>query len=185
MVKNMVKFEMTKVKCEMCNKNEFESLAVTTTDEHYLCIPCLREAQDYYKKGLLSLDEVKEFYEIKRDYINKTQEISILIRKYALHLDKKPVDILKEVMKLEKQLSESTFKKGQGFPGVSHVNQVSQINGKMTTNMDEHLAIINQVLENFDLIEKPIAEEILKEIKVGNHSNGHYENFFKNSYVLI
>jgi len=140
----------------------------------------MNEAQDHYKKGLLSSKEITNYYELKKTYKQKIDEIILKIKKYAKNNKENPIKILKEVIELENNLSKTRYGKGKGFQKATINPKKETFEGKTTTTMKEHLEIIKTVIKNFDLIRKPINE---KAIKMTNKDvNGNYRSYADKNY---
>lgn len=180
------RFELGQQTCTECNKTDYDNVFEKTTDNKDVCIKCLSEAQDYYKKGLLSSEEVSKYFKLKELYKLKVNEISLQVRKYAKYYETSDIELMKDVIRLETSLSERTFKKGKGFGTRTIVSSIEEINGVLSVTIDEHLAIINQVLENFDLIAKIIPEEEYSKLVISRGvSNSEFNNFIERNYVVL
>lgn len=176
-------FKIGQNTCYKCNKTDYSNRFETTTDNKQVCMMCLRESQDYYKKGLLSSEEIDAYYADVKNYKEKVGELNLLIRKYAKHNNETPTRILKEVLELETSLSETSFKKGLGFGHKTIVSSIKEINGVLTATMKERIALTKQIIENFDLIRKTLSKEELKKVVVNSiKSNGDFNKLFTNNY---
>jgi len=170
-------------KCENCNRIDNNNKFITTIDHHTVCMNCAEETQDYYKKGLISIKEVKGYAKLKNNYNNAINNITLRIKKHAKHYKTNAKELLKQLMMVESNLSEYMFHKGKGFHKTTLYPE-EEFNGKLTINIDEHLKIIDYVMDNFDLVSEPFEGEDKIFIARGE-SNGTYYYMVKNKYNLL
>lgn len=172
--------EVTKMKqCKVCNKTEYNHQFDRTTDGHNVCLGCMSEAQDYYKKGLLSLEQINNYYEILKNYKNKLIEMVLHCRKQGKHNNENPINILKEVIELERSLALTSYNKGRGFHKINIDLTKEDFLGETMLTITEHYFLTQQILDNFDLIRPKMTT--ITTIKQSD-SNGSYNQFVKKHY---
>lgn len=176
----MIECEKKMKQCKQCNKTDYESRFNRTTDNEDICIKCLTECQDHYKKGLISFEEVRDFYQLKKEYKALVDKMLLKIKKYAKYYNESPVEILKEVRELEDSLSITAFKKGRGFHKAVIDLKTEKFEGGTVTTLEEHYIIVKQVMDNFDLIRESIPEELVK--TTDRDINGNYRSFADKHY---
>lgn len=163
--------------CEICKKVSYEHQFDRTTDGKDVCLGCMSQAQDHYKKGLLNSKEIKDYYDFLKNYKKKLQEVVLLAKKHGILRNEDPVKILKEVKELENKLSKTAYNKAPSFQKAT-VKKLTELKGEVPLTIKEHYLIVTKILDNFDLI-RPNAE--LPKIKENN--NGRYYRWGVKNYI--
>lgn len=165
-------------KCNNCKRTDYEHQFDKTTDNKNICLSCMNEAQNHYRKGLLSNSEIEQYYTFKEKYKEKLQEIILLCRKHAIARNEDPIAIIKEVKELENNLSLTAYDKGQGFHKATISLDKESFEGELPLTAMEHYLLVTKVLDNFDLIRENIELPKIKE----RDSNGRYYNWVKKNF---
>lgn len=132
----MVKNGIQSVKCEWCNKIQNNDRVTRTTDRKTCCLHCFDKARDYYKKGLLSSDEVSEYYSLKAKYYKLMNELILKIKKVLY--EKSNLRVKKEIEDLYKTESQWCIKKH---------NKVREV-----LNLKERIGMIEDLINYYPLL---------------------------------
>lgn len=93
-------------RCKACSREEYAYKCVLLEDRNWVCAKCYFEALEKGASSLMELKELQDSQVLEESLTNARNKYLRTLRKYSIHFNKPPLQVMEEFMKIEIKLSE-------------------------------------------------------------------------------
>ena len=147
--------------CQHCNQTNFNDRNTRTIENDIVCLNCIEPVRNYYRKGLVTNEEVYNFFKLEESYKKATLELNQKVKKYSQHNKEKSQEVLKDL------LAEVEIEAIKRYSKVFNCCLIP-----------EKQRVVQEITNNFSRVRKELPLEVYDSIVLNNISNGDYNKKF-------